>query len=98
MPKNIKVKIPIFKTICEIDCLAEEEQSIIEVASLVNKEIAQLSRQSNITDEKTLMLLYSIIIRRELERDNDISLQELEDSISNITNHVKKIINKISHL
>ncbi len=91
----MKISIPIYKSVYTVECSKEEEREIIDIGKVVNQEIIKLSEESNIVDEKTLAILYAIAIRRELENNNGNILQELEENISAITNHVKKITKKI---
>ncbi len=92
----MKINIPIFKSIYEIDCSKQEENDIISIGKIVNEEIIALAEESNITDEKILMVLYIMALRKELENDDTNILQELENNISSITSHVRKIVNKIN--
>lgn len=96
----MKVTLPVFKTFYEINCQEDEKQEFERIGRIVNKDISILSSQTGINDEKTLFLLYSIALNKELEnfknsKENENFNKEIMSDITNLTNNIKTITNKI---
>lgn len=96
----MKTTIPVFKTFYEINCQDNEKNELERIGKIVNKEIAILSSQTGINDEKTLFLLYSITLNKEIENlkndeSNHESYEQISNNIKNLTHQIKSITEKI---
>ena len=67
----------------KISCKQGEEERILYLADLVNKRLGKLSKKSEF-DEKTLLVMLSLMIEDELERklDGGIFYEEMEEENS----------------
>ncbi len=96
----MKVTIPIFKSFYDIECENEQKENIEKISRQINKEITKLAKITNITDEKTLLLLYcielnNIIAKNNNEEPNQKILEDLNNNLNNLTNQIKLITNKV---
>ena len=88
----MKITIPIFKSFYEINCKKEEAQNIEIISKQINKDITKLSKNTNINDEKTLLLLYCIELYNKINHNNNnISKKDIDYINSNINNLTQKI-------
>lgn len=96
----MKVTIPIFKSFYDIECENEQKENIEKISRQINKEITKLAKITNITDEKTLLLLYcielnNIIAKNNNEEPNQKIFEDLNNNLNNLTNQIKLITNKV---
>jgi cell division protein ZapA len=94
----------------KISCKTGEEERILYLADLVNKRLSKLSKKSGDLDEKTLLVILSLMIEDELERkldgailqneieeeDSKFNDQDIYDTVSENMENVASYIEKLS--
>ena len=94
----MKITIPIFKSFYEINFKKEEAQNIEIISKKINKDITKLSKNTNISEEKTLLLLYCIELYNKINHNNNISqkdIDQINNNINNLTQQINLITDKI---
>jgi len=102
------VEILIGKSHYKITCEESEKEKLIRLANRLNKRLESISSQIGATDEKTLLVMTSLMLEEESEHHDNISHQhhELNDqdmydavseNIENIADYIEKLTKKIQN-
>lgn len=107
------IEIPIGKSLYKISCQKGEEEKLLQVAHKLNQRINNLSLQLKNADEKTLLVISSLMIQEELDRKkekdeesdeeasdklNDQDMFEaISETMENVTDYINKLAKKIQN-
>jgi cell division protein ZapA (FtsZ GTPase activity inhibitor) len=100
------IEIPIGKSRYKINCEETEKEKFLHLANRLNQRINELSLQTKLADEKTLLVLSALMIEDELENKNDCENREeleqstfdaMSDNMENIADYIEKLTKKIEN-
>lgn len=103
------VKIAIGKSIYNIACRNGEEERLAKLGEKINQKVNQLSLHLKDADEKTLLVMASLILQEEVgsksEESDKKEKSDLDDDIydavsetmENVTDYIKKFTNRIQN-
>jgi cell division protein ZapA (FtsZ GTPase activity inhibitor) len=77
------VEIMVRKTKYKIECEASEKERLLRLADSLNKRVTNIAGSMGNTDEKTILIISSLILEAELEDKNSVEIidKKLETSV-----------------
>lgn len=91
----------------QIECPEAEKSRLLELAKKMNDRVNKLSQNFKNTDEKTLLVISSLMMEDEIELQNNYAknspqinndaYESLTQNIDNMTNFIEKLAKKIEN-
>ncbi len=89
----------------QIECPEAEKTRLLELAKKMNERVTKLSQSFKNVDEKTLLVISSLMMEDEIESQNNSQnitpqagadmYESLTQNIENMTSYIEKLANKI---
>lgn len=101
------IEIAIGKSLYKIECEEKEKEKLLQIAKIINRKINLLTMKMRNIDEKTLLVMTSLMIQEELEQEkenNNKNLDKISDddmydamreNVENITSYIKRLTKRI---
>lgn len=99
------INLSILNSRYKINCAAEDEEKILNLAQLLNERLRDLESKMKTSDEKTLLVIAALSLQDQINAGDDekqsVEKEELytrlSENIENVTDYIEQITNKISN-
>lgn len=84
------VEITVGKTKYKIECETSETERLIRLANNLNKRVTNIAGSMGNTDEKTILIISSLMLEAELEDKNSVEMADKKAETSVITHNASE--------
>lgn len=84
------VEIVVGKTKYKIECEASEKERLLRLADNLNKRVTNIAGSMGNTDEKTILIIASLILEAELEDKKSVEINDKKTETSIITHNASE--------